>query len=345
MTDRVYSEFSAILSKIKPGIQDNFAILGDIIVLLITHREYLYYLISTRTKICVDDFLLKLKAKDISLFDNVYSSDGSVTDMEAYKKNVFIAGNILYFQIVRNKIYDTLKLQDTFTAISEYSSKICSFLKKGLGEDVSEVTAFRLATLDSFCNKNMEGLKPVNKVFVSVCSIVKEKGFKGVTVESVAKGIGLAKSSIYSKFDNKAQMICSLIHEEFDEMFEILKKNITEARSNAERAYVIMETELLYFMKKPELFTVGQWLQLQHTEDVMHDEAVHEKIFSEILDRIELYENYPDLGLPCEDRRIISSWFMMIPIFVYMHTEKQNMAPEIVHAMLKDIFMMMEKGV
>ena len=128
-------------------------------------------------------------------------------------------------------------------------------------------------------------------------------------------------------------------------MLGILKKNLLECRNNAERAYTIMETELLYFMKKTELFTVCRWLQFQTTDEIMQDEENHERIFHEFIDGITLYENYPDLGLPVQDERIISSWFFMIPEFLYMHTLHQKIAPEIAQGALKDIFYMMENGV
>ena len=98
-------------------------------------------------------------------------------------------------------------------------------------------------------------------------------------------------------------------------------------------------------MKKTELFTVCRWLQFQTTDEIMQDEENHERIFHEFIDGIRLYENYPDLGLPVQDERIISSWFFMIPVFLYMHTLHQKIAPEIAQAALKDIFYMMENGV
>ncbi|MBQ0039137.1 MAG: TetR/AcrR family transcriptional regulator [Treponema sp.] len=345
MYNCVYEDLFGILKNFRAEKASNdSSIVEDIIVLLMTHREYVYYLISTCNDIVLDRFLLKFKEMGLSLFDDIFLPDGSVKDMEVYKDAVYMACNIIYFQLVRNKMFDCMGMEDRYSDITIYASKLYAFIKKGLGQDVSELSAFRLASLDKMCMTSMEGVAPVNKVFESVASIVEEKGFQGVTVESVARGIGLAKSSIYSKFENKAQMIASLIHKEFEQMFEILNRNIQKAKSNGERAYIMMETELLYFMKKPELFTVGQWLQFQNTEEIVHDDCEHERVFNTYLDQIKLYEVYPDLGLPQEDFKIIASWFLMMPVFLYMHTRKQNMAPEVVQGALKDIFFMMEKG-
>ncbi len=346
MYNFVYDELFNVLKNFSPEKKDDdFSILEDVIILLMTHREYVYYLISTCNDIVVDKFLLRFKDMGLSLFDNLFSPEGTVKDMEAYKNAVYMAGNIIYFQVVRSKLLDCMKIEDKYTEINEYASKLSRFLKKGLGQDVSVLSAFRLASLDKLCMESLSDVAPVNKIFESVASIVGEKGIQGVTVESVAKGIGLAKSSIYSKFENKAQMIQSLIHKEFEEMFIIMSRNVKEARSNTERAYIMMETELLYFMKKPELYTVGQWLQFQNSGELVHDDSEHERIFKDYLDEIKLYDVYPELGLPCEDFRIITSWILMMPVFLYMHTRKQNMSPEVVQGMLKDIFFMMEKGI
>ena len=341
MYNCVYEDLYNILKNFSSG---GASIVEDIIILLMTHREYVYYLISTCNEIILDKCLLRFKGMGLSLFDNLFSADGTVKDMEAYKDAVYMACNILYFQIVRNKIIDCMDIGDKYSEITEYASKLNMFIKKGLGQDVYELTGFRLASLDRMCMESIKGVPAVNKVFESVASIVKEKGFQGVTVESVARGIGLAKSSIYSKFENKAQMIQSLIDREIEEMFVIMKQNINNARNNAERAYIMMETELLFFMKKPELFTVGQWLQFQNTEGIVHDDCEHERLFSTYFDGIKLYDVYPELGLPKKDFKIIASWVLMMPVFLYVHTRKQNMAPEVVQGALKDIFFMMEKG-
>ena len=174
---------------------------------------------------------------------------------------------------------------------------------------------------------------------------VRKAGFKGITVESVAHGIGLAKSSIYDMYENKTQMIGSLIQEEFESLYQVIEKNISHAESNAERGYVIMETALLYYMKKPEVLTVCQWFQIHSVNEIIHDKGYEQQIFSRYFENIELYDKFPDLGLPIEDKRIIASWFMMIPVVLFMHTRKQKISPEVVQAMLKDILIMMEKGV
>lgn len=346
MVDRVFGDLYSILSKIHPEKECNVSsFVEDILILLLTHKEYFFYLISTQVDFALDKVLLRFKKMGLSFFDKVFATDGSVTDMERYKNAIYLGGNIMFFDVVRNRITEKMNISDSYSDVVSYASKINAFFKKGLGQDTGTLSVSRMATLDDICRANMEFVKPINKVFVSISDIVKEKGFKGITVESVAHGIGLAKSSIYDRYENKTQMIGSLIQEEFEDLYMGIEKNISHAETNAERGYVLMETALLYYMKKPEVLTVCQWFQVHSVNEIVHDQKYEEQIFCRYFENIELYDKFPNLGLPIEDKRIITSWFMMIPVILFMHARNQKISPEVVQAMLKDILIMMETGV
>lgn len=346
MVDRVFGDLYSILSKIHPEKECNVSsFVEDILILLLTHKEYFFYLISTQVDFALDKVLLRFKKMGLSFFDKVFATDGSVTDMERYKNAIYLGGNIMFFDVVRNRITEKMNISDSYSDVVSYASKINAFFKKGLGQDTGTLSVSRMATLDDICRANMEFVKPINKVFVSISDIVKEKGFKGITVESVAHGIGLAKSSIYDRYENKTQMIGSLIQEEFEDLYRGIEKNISHAETNAERGYVLMETALLYYMKKPEVLTVCQWFQVHSVNEIVHDQKYEEQIFCRYFENIELYDKFPNLGLPIEDKRIITSWFMMIPVILFMHARNQKISPEVVQAMLKDILIMMETGV
>lgn len=346
MVERVFCDIYSVLSKIEHGKGENFlGFIEDIMILLLTHKEYFFYLISTQVDFALDKVLFRFKKMGLSFFDHIFATDGSVTNMENYKRAIYLGGNIMFFAVLRNRVTEKQNVFDSYSDVVSYASKISSFFKNGLGQETETLSVSRMATLDEICCDNMKSVKPVDKVFVSISDIIKEKGFKGITVESVAHGIGLAKSSIYDRYENKTQMIGSLIQEEFESLYQVIEKNISHAESNAERGYVLMETALLYYMKKPEVLTVCQWFQIHSVNEIIHDKGYEQQIFSRYFENIELYDKFPDLGLPIEDKRIIASWFMMIPVVLFMHTRNQKISPEVVQAMLKDILIMMEKGV
>lgn len=346
LEDRVYSEIYSVLSKITfKKDEGTLALIEDVVVLLLTHKEYLFYLISNQNDFSLDEAMFKLKDLGLPFFDSVFATDGSVTNMEKYKMAVYLGCNVLFFVILRNRVLEELNRQDTYSDVLEFASKIEKFLRCGLGQNISNFTVSRLATLDENCQSNMKLLKPVNKIFVSVSEIVKEKGLRGITVESVAHGIGLAKSSIYTKFENKTQMIGSLIQEEFEEMFKFIKDNSVFAENNAERIYVLMETVLIYFMKKPEVLTVGKWFQFHSFAEIVNVDKYEERVYNDYFKNIEFYDAFPDFGLPVQDKRIVVSWLTMMPVVLYRHAKTRNISPEVVQAMLKDILIMMETGV
>ena len=346
MVDRVFGDIYSVLSKIQPEKDGDVSdFIEDIIILLLIHKEYFFYLVSTQVDFTLDKVLLRFKKMGLCFFDNIFGADGSVVNMENFKRALYIGGNIMFFDVVNCRMTEEMDLTYSYSDVVSYASKITDFLKCGLCQDTGTLSVSRLSTLDDICRDNMKSVKPVDKVFVSISDIIKEKGFKGITVESVAHGIGLAKSSIYDRYENKTQMIGSLIQKEFEGLYQVIEKNISHAKSNAERGYVLMETALLYYMNKPEVLTVCQWFQVHSVNEIIHDKKYEQQIFSRYFENIELYDNFPDLGLPVEDKRVITSWFMMIPVVLFMHTRNQKISPEVVQAMLKDILIMMEKGV
>lgn len=346
MFQQILNEMYGVLSRIKSSSASfKRGDMSDVIVLLQTNNEYFNYILSLNSGSIVDNFLMHLKKKGVSELDMLFDNDGSVKDMEKYKNSIYYGGSILYFQLCRNKIYECKKIQDSFSSISSYAEKLTDFFKVGLKGDVSDCTLFRLAVLDEMCRKSLENMDETSRIFDSIAEIIREKGVKNITVESVAKGIGLAKSSMYSKFASKEQMIHSMIHAEIEKMLKIVSLNIKNAKSCEESIYIMMETELLYFMNNQNLFTVCRWLQFYTTEELAEQSKFeHEKLFSMYFTDINFYSEYPDLGLPVDDKKIVYGWIFFMPVFLYMHSNEHKLSPEIVQAMLKDIFYMMEKG-
>lgn len=128
-------------------------------------------------------------------------------------------------------------------------------------------------------------------------------------------------------------------------MFKFIKDNSVFAENNAERIYVLMETVLIYFMKKPEVLTVGKWFQFHSFAEIVNVDKYEERVYNDYFKNIEFYDAFPDFGLPAQDKRIVVSWLTMMPVVLYRHAKTRNISPEVVQAMLKDILIMMETGV
>lgn len=346
LENRIFKDIYDILSRVCSDKNKNKVdFIEDLVILLLSHKEYFFYLLFSKNNFTLYDTLIKLKKHGLFFVDSIFATDGSVTNIEDYKKSVFITGNLIFFECIYYRLTEKKHIQNSYSEIVQYASKISNFIKTGLNQDVSKVTVLRLANLDNICSSNLESIKPVNKIFASISKIVQEKGFQGITVESVAHGIGLAKSSMYTKFESKTEMISSLIFEEINELLDLIVKNCNYADTNIERGYVIMETVLLYFMKKPEVLFVGHWIQFHAAEEKVFDKKYDNKIKNNKFYQIRLFDNLPDLGLANEDKSIICSWFMIMAVILYINTKNQNISVDMIQAMLKDILIMMEKGV
>ena len=65
----------------------------------------------------------------LSFFDHIFATDGSVTNMENYKRAIYLGGNIMFFAVLRNRVTEKQNVFDSYSDVVSYASKISSFFK------------------------------------------------------------------------------------------------------------------------------------------------------------------------------------------------------------------------
>ncbi len=345
MLEKLYDDLYSVISK----LEDNepafcYKTMEDMIVLLFKKKEYLYYLMSTHVKFSIDQFLIGIEKKGSRIFGGLFDKDGSVTNWELYMHLLYLSITVIVFQVSRDEELKKTGIQDSDEKIRSYAKKIVSIIKFGLSE-IQEVSLFRLSELDMKCSENFRNLPETDRFFKALSNVVAEVGFRGVTVEAVAKELGIAKSSLYSKFTDKDDLLYSNLEKEVRMMFEVMKKNITFAECREECIYILMKTELDYFITHKEVFIVSKWLQFQNDFEFSKNEGkCFFDEFHSYLCSCGLLENLPDTGEPSLSNRTFFSWFFSIPVFLCMHAKKHNLPIDMINAALKDIFYIMLKG-
>ena len=85
-----------------------------------------------------------------------------------------------------------------------------------------------------------------------------------MTVEAIAQELGMAKSSLYTWFSNKSEMIITLIRNEMGSMISFVNRNLSFVNEPQEKIYVLLKTCLEYLIARPETLDVFKWIQLQN---------------------------------------------------------------------------------
>ncbi|MCR5080462.1 MAG: TetR/AcrR family transcriptional regulator [Treponema sp.] len=347
MRDRIYSDFYEII-KDESHYGDHSAIIKEIIKMMINKKQYIFYLVSNTFNFNFDDFVLNLQKKGTYVLEDLFSKDGKVLNWNLYKNVIFIGGCLLFYLCALNMTCIKKNITLTEKEIDEFAEKLTAFVNKGTNGNHKDIGVFRLAELDNICRKNIEKIPESDRTLKAIAKIVSKSGFQGITVDSIAKELGLAKSSLYSKFSDKSQMISEIQHKMVSTMLELSRKNMENAENPLEGIYIFMETEAEFFMRYREVLTVCKWFQFQNqiNKSVMTIEDEQKKYrrdYSYFLN-CDIVKNIPDLGIAAIDATTVLAWYFAVTVFLCIHADIHNFSSEMIHAALKDIFYMIAEG-
>lgn len=341
--------FEDVASAVKAAAADKaeHSALENCILVSCRNKEYLYYFMSMSLRFSIISFLHDLNEKSgggIDGLDGLFDKTGSIVSKELYEDIVFVTGTIILFQSSRDYAMRRMNKADSDEYICGYAKKLALFMQMGMGHDLSHTGMQRLAELDALC-KQEQLLPEPDSLIKSVSSIIERNGVYSVTVDAVASEIGFAKSSLYTKYSSWDEILGNCIREECLQLLNMIRKNLLHAENSAENLYIIMKTELDYFLSRKEILPVFKWYQIKNRNGFLSKEA--EEDFSDFYSFIcnsDLIEELPDFGSFIDPAKTLISWIFYMPVFLLHSSESRSFTEESIHAELKDIFFLMECG-
>ncbi len=349
MDDRVFSHLTLVLQEMETLFREGRKgeALSHIIAYLARNREETYYLVSTIPRITTDAVFLQLRKRGVNLFNGIFNADGSVKDEDLYYLTVYASSTFLCFLMFWFSSVDAGQASDE-EAISSFTTKFNTLFQNGL-EGLGGVSD--QAAIQKKCSEGMSSTKELNRTFVALAAAVEKKGLGGVTVEGIAAEMGLAKSSLYSSFKSKEEMIFILIDEELCNLYATVLKNIDGLQGYGDKVYALMVTSLLYFLSRPEIITIFQSIVLsgRRLDDDFGEKARGGtgtescRLLDSIMER-DLFPSLPDVGIKGFCQEMLLSWFFALPAMLYLHCRVHSCSEdEMLHAVGK-MYRFMEGG-
>ena len=99
-----------------------------------------------------------------------------------------------------------------------------------------------------------------SKFFKAFAEIFSEYGIEGITVERISEKVNLAKSSLYSYFDNKEQFILQMFFQEVSTVSKLILEKAESVDSIEELIYTVLHTEKNYLEIKPFVLMIHSWV-------------------------------------------------------------------------------------
>ncbi len=108
------------------------------------------------------------------------------------------------------------------------------------------------------------------------------------------------KSSLYFYFDNKEQMIEDVVGSEKERLTELIIERITGFESFEEQLYCIFYVMTSYFLLKPSIFTIMNWLRYQFVNKPLKPADQRYEKFSEFINIVTMTSSFNPLGFSAD---------------------------------------------
>ena len=247
----VLKNFSCKMNSGKPT--EAFA---AIIEFVYKHTSFISFYLLSASENSHDDLLMEMKNRGLPIFDEILTHDGAIGSLDFYVKTIFSSATIICMASARKKCPEiSLSDEDFYKAAG-------TLILKGLQNSIAYITELRFAQLEQSVRDSIKDLDPPDRIIIALNSAIKKNGYKNVTLEEIARELGMAKSSLYTWFTNKNDLFSKIIYKELDMLLTAVIENQYCGQTMEEKVFLIMSTSLEFLLSRPQLINVFQWLQL-----------------------------------------------------------------------------------
>lgn len=170
-----------------------------------------------------------------------------------YVKTIYVANTIVLTLL---KHYD-----ESAENIERRATLIADYITSG-NSKAKQLSKERFTELNRLCEIDENELPPENRIFSALASVICKHGIPGVTVEKLADELGLAKSSLYSYFANKNELIRKMIKEEMVSYTKVFASRNNNNADASESSYIFLKSLFNYLTIRPEVLPVFGWLRI-----------------------------------------------------------------------------------
>jgi len=215
--------------------------------------------------------------ESLSISGFVLSVGGFLLNQHLFTKNTYTKKEV-------NQILKTIKY-------------VCRYGLAGKNQNNKQMNYIEVERISEIKKKDV---LPFNKIFTAVAEVIADKGIWNTTVDAIAEHLNMSKSSLYFYFDNKEQMIQDVIGSERERLNELIMERIVKFESYEEQLYCIFYVMSSYFLLKPSIFTIMNWLRYQFLN--MSIKPVDHKLekFTEYISLLTNTSSFNPIGFPAE---------------------------------------------
>ncbi len=345
MKDRFFDDFCAYISTLPHAEQNDIKSFKNreksLLEWFIDRNDYLLFFLNTLVGNgdIIPVFIREMQKRNIG---NAKSEHFTINEInkKTISKKLYLRTTEIFFLLARvfclsqnpNWAHDTNVFTDGFT----------TFLVDGW-EDLEEISETRIAELDSVCTIKSNEFPQESKMFQALSALLETNAFSEITVEKMATELGMAKSSLYSHFTNKDEMIKTLIEEELFLMLKTMHKTLQHGKTFSEYIYLHLRSQMEYLAHRTRLVPVCNRLSVQGFLPEKLLENFFENIDSDY--KKNMVQPYPfsSIGFPV-DGFIIGGWFFSLCVSAFKFGSFFNLEQKKIIECITDYYYCMKNG-
>ncbi|MCR5288987.1 MAG: TetR/AcrR family transcriptional regulator, partial [Treponema sp.] len=307
------------------------------------NKTYLFYLVYLFSNTKDPNLLLykELKARNIDLYDkgtvSIEDDHLIIKQLKPFLRIVYITNSILFFTLHAYK-HNSHALDQEH--IDDFCNNLCDYLYYGTAYPQHYLTIENMQHLDTLVDLTTEKLPPEDPLMIAISTVMREHGANGTTLELIAQQIGLAKSSLYTYFNNKTEMFTKLIQRELVLLSQLLTSITQKVQDNAQRNYLLIKTQISFYLLRPSLIPALTWMTMNETilppEDVCQSFDIDISVFNKAI---------PDFrGAPMKIATYYN-WMGMLTASFFMHSLRDTYIINHIDMIEKLLFIYIQRGV
>jgi AcrR family transcriptional regulator len=153
-------------------------------------------------------------------------------------------------------------------------------IARGLDLKRVKINAMDFEKLEAMLPRTM--LEEDNRILKAVAGAVAEAGPWNASMDMIARRSGLSKSSLYSHFKNKQDMLSRLFFTEIEYVINYVRESINKVSQPEDQLYLALLAIADYLRSRPEMLITMNWLRIRRIKIDLHIPPDFFSLFSEI---------------------------------------------------------------
>jgi len=256
-----------------------------------------------------------------------------------------INATLVFFMAGFHKRGKTLDNPPSEAAISKIINAIGDVIGGGLCYNYMEIVSLNYEDLENCVTGTVNHIED-DPLLKAVAAAVAEAGPWETSMEQVAHRSGLSKSSLYSHFKNKQDMLHQLFVTEFMRIMDFARQGMRQRTLPQEQLYLGIFSIVEYLRSKPDILTAMDWIRNRRI-DLGPIRKRKEKPMPEFMRLFEEIDNkiLRNRESPFGEELWLSPWILFLIITTLMQANSGQMAGKVPNSDIRYLYRFITLGI